>query len=56
LVLGRELLAATGTAGSQYFAAANSGFAGAETMAPFTDQAARLKCTLHRDYPTSKFR
>ena len=23
-------------------------------MAPFADQAARLKCALHRDYPTSK--
>ncbi len=53
-VLGRELLAATVTAGSQYFAASDGRFAGAETMAPFADQAARLKCALHRVYPTYK--
>ncbi len=52
--LGRELLAATRTAGSQHFAASNSCLAGTETMAPFADQAARLKCALHRVYPTSK--
>lgn len=50
--LGRELLAATVTAGSQYFAASDGRFAGAETMAPFADQAAWLKCALHRVYPT----
>ena len=55
LELGRELFAATGTAGRQHFAASNGGFAGAETMAPFADQSAWLKCALHRDYPTSKF-
>lgn len=50
--LGRELLAATVTAGSQYFTASDSCFAGAKTMAAFADQAARLKCALHRVYPT----
>jgi len=50
--LGRELLAATVTAGSQYFAASDGRFAGAETMAAFADQAAWLKCALHRVYPT----
>lgn len=54
LVLGRELVAATCAAGGQHFAASDSCFAGAETMAPFTDQAARLKCALHRVYPTSE--
>ncbi|GAB5487397.1 MAG: hypothetical protein Pars2KO_09670 [Parasphingorhabdus sp.] len=50
-VLGRECFAATGTAGCQHFAASDSGFAGAETMAPFANESAWLKCALHRENP-----
>ena len=46
--LGRKTFTTLGATGVQDSAAANGGFTGAKSVAPFSYQIARLKCSFHR--------